>query len=347
MFLIDKYRPTDVRSVFFHKELLELLQNMSHDSAIPHIIFYGAHGVGKKTIINLFLEMIFDNTVHKTKIVNYDIVGSGNKICSEEIKQSNYHIVIDPKNNNSDRYLIHDVVKEYAKIRPFNIYKTNRNFKVVLINNLDNLTYYAQTSLRRTMEIYNKNCRFIMWCHSLSKVIKPLQSRCICIRVPSPSNSELFKYAITISCKEKVPLSLEQYNEIVQNANGNIKIVLWDLQYYKFGYSGSNSECKTYVNKIINLLLENNDENIRKIEKNIKEIESIIYGSTITNIDGTEIMRELIDNICKSDKFSDSIKQKIIFDSAEIEYRMAKGRRQIIHFRNLIISILMALRVNK
>src|SRR3989338_10249134 len=117
MFFIDKYRPNNIGTIFFHKELFELLQNMSKDPAIPHIIFYGAHGTGKKTIINLFLEMLFDNTVHKIKSVNYNIIGSGNKSNPEEIKQSNYHIVIDPKNNNSDRYLIHDIVKEYAKIK--------------------------------------------------------------------------------------------------------------------------------------------------------------------------------------------------------------------------------------
>ena len=343
MFFIDKYRPNNIGTIFFHKELFELLQNMSKDPAIPHIIFYGAHGTGKKTIINLFLEMLFDNTVHKIKSVNYNIIGSGNKSNPEEIKQSNYHIVIDPKNNNSDRYLIHDIVKEYAKIKPFNIYKTNRNFKVVLINSLDNLTYYAQTSLRRTMEIYNKNCRFIMWCHSLSKVIKPLQSICICIRVPSPTDTELFKYALTISCKEKIKLSLEQYREIVKNANGNIKNILWDLQYYKYGYNGSNFDNKKYIDDIIKLITKTNEYNI---EKNIENIESIIYGSTITNIDGTEIMRNLIDSICESDVFSDNIKQLIIYESAEIEYRMAKGRRQIIHFRNLITTILKILKDN-
>jgi len=334
MFLIDKYRPTDVKQVFFHKKLLELLKNMSSDSAIPHIIFYGSHGVGKKTIINLFLQMLFDETVHKTKLVEYQINGSGNKITPEKIKQSNYHIVIDPKNNNSDRYLIHDIVKEYAKIKPFNIFKTNRNFKVVLINNLDNLTYYAQTSLRRTMEVYNKNCRFIMWCHSLSKVIKPLQSRCICIRIPSPTDSEMFRYAIRISCKEQNPLELEEYQEIVKNANGNIKELLWDLEFRKYYGHGSKSDYISSIHEIIRLILE------KKIP-NIKKIELIIYNLMITNIDATDIMRDIVDNICHSEKFNDDVKQKIMFECAEVEYRMAKGRRQIIHFRNLISSVLL------
>jgi replication factor C subunit 3/5 len=55
MFLIDKYRPMTKETIFFHKELIELLECMSKDEAIPHIIFYGPDGSGKKTTIRFFL----------------------------------------------------------------------------------------------------------------------------------------------------------------------------------------------------------------------------------------------------------------------------------------------------
>jgi DNA polymerase III delta prime subunit len=111
---------------------------MSKDEAIPHIIFYGPEGSGKKTMIRLFLEMLFDSSVHRTVDVAYKVSGSTSKNKVEKIKQSNYHIVINPKNNNYDRYLIHDIVKEYAKRKSLGAYKTDRSFKVVSINNLDN-----------------------------------------------------------------------------------------------------------------------------------------------------------------------------------------------------------------
>ena len=34
------------------------------------------------------------------------------------IKQSKHHIIIEPNNNNFDRYLIQDIVKEYARRYP-------------------------------------------------------------------------------------------------------------------------------------------------------------------------------------------------------------------------------------
>jgi replication factor C subunit 3/5 len=332
MLLIDKYRPISQEEMFFHKDLVDLLSVMSKDEAIPHIIFYGPDGSGKKTIIRLFLELLFDKSVHKVRDTSYKVVGSGNKITIEKVKQSNYHIVIDPKNNNFDRYLIHDIVKEYAKRRSLNIFKTKRAFKVVLINNLDGMSYYAQTALRRTMERYNDKCRFIMWCKSLSKVINPLQSRCICLRVPSPNNLELFQYIFKISVYEKILLELNQYAEIVARSEGNIKKALWDLEFYRFNYDFDTDYCES-LDKIVVLILELKIENVIKIR-------DIINNLTITNFDGATIMSDLIDALCVSDKISDSSKQQIVYESAEIEYQLVKGRRHIIQFDALITSVM-------
>lgn len=330
--LIDKYKPENIKEAFFHKDIIKLLERMANDDAIPHVIFYGPEGGGKKTIIKLFLQMIFDETVNNTKDVSYEVVGSGNKTTIEKVKQSDYHIIIDPKNNNSDRYLIHDIVKKYAKRRTLNVFQSNRVFKVVQINNLDNMAYYAQTSLRRTMERYNDKCRFIMWCKSLSKVIEPLRSRCICLRISAPTDSELFIYIFKISIKEGIMLEKEQYENIINNANGNIKKALWDLEFLRFGYD-SDTDYITSLNKIVNLILEL-DLN------NLPQIRHFISNLMITNLNKTTIMRDLVDTLCICKKISDTAKQKIVMASSILEYQLVKGRREIIQFDALITSIL-------
>lgn len=330
MFLIDKYKPMTKESIFFHKQLINLLECMSKDEAIPHIIFYGPDGSGKKTTIRLFLEMLFDKYVHKTKDTPYKVVGSSSKIIQEEIKQSNYHIVIDPKGNNFDRYLIHDVVKEYAKRGSINVFKTTRPFKIVLINNIDNMSHNPQASLRRTMERYNKNVRFILWCKSLSKVIKPLQSRCMCIRVPAPSDIEIFEYIFKISIKEGILLSLEKYTDIVTNANGNIKNALWELDFCRFNYSIS-TDYYDSLKKIVNLILEPKLGNVIRIR-------GIIFTLMITNFTGTTIMRDLMDYICINPNITDVAKQKIVHECVEFEYQLVKGRREIIQFDAVITT---------
>jgi replication factor C subunit 3/5 len=332
MLLIDKYRPKKINEIFFHKDLYGLLEVMCKDNAIPHLIFYGAEGSGKKTLINIFLEMIFDETVHKLKDVTYKVTGSGNKSTDEVIKQSSYHIVIEPKNNNSDRYLIHDIVKEYAKRRSLRIFKTNRNFKLIVINNIDNISYYAQTALRRTMEKYNGQCRFVMWCKSLSKVIKPLQSRCICLPVPCPTDLDLFQYLMKISFLENMKLSLDKCYDIIINANGNIKKVLWELQLLKFNYSNITSHDEI-IREIVNIMISGKLDNFKNVREHFHKL-------MITNFDGVSIIRDILNTICTINCLSDDIKQKIVYIGSKTDYKMVKGRREIIQFDDFIISVL-------
>lgn len=337
MFLIDKYRPQNIKDtqfVLFYKELIELLQIISNDEAMPHIIFYGDEGTGIEELIELFLEMMFDKTVHKAQDTIYRVVGSTTKVVMEKVKQSNYHIAINPKGNNFDRYLIHDIIKEYAKRRSLNAFATNRAFKVVLINNLDTLSYYAQTSLRRTMERYNDKCRFIMWCRSLSKIIKPLQSRCICIRVPAPTDEQLFKYILRISYNENINLPAKKYGEIISKSNGNVKTALWELEFAKFGYEMDTDYHESLV-KIIELILDPDIGNVIRIR-------NIIFNLMITNYNGTTIVRDILDMICINKNITDNQKQRILQECVEFEYQLVKGRREIIQI-NAIISSCMSI----
>ena len=48
MFLIDEHTPKNIDDVVFHKDIYELLKNMAKDESIPHIIFHGKEGTGKK-----------------------------------------------------------------------------------------------------------------------------------------------------------------------------------------------------------------------------------------------------------------------------------------------------------
>jgi replication factor C subunit 3/5 len=331
MFFIDKYRPNTKVNSQFHNDVLDMLEIMSKDNAIPHLILYGPNGSGKKTIINIFLEMLFGKNVHHTKDISYEIVSSGGKKTIEKVRQSNYHIEINPKGTNYDRYLIHDIVKEYAKSKSLNtIFEKNKQFKLVLINDIDNLSPGAQMALRRTMEIYSDKCRFIMWCTSLSKLIKELQSRCIKQRIPAPLDNDIFKYIFKIAMKENINISLDTFSSIVIKANGNIKEALWDLQFLKFGYSKSTEYFKT-LDDMVALILEAKLENIR----NIREL---FFNLTITNYTGTDILRDLVDKIYVSPYLTKETKQKIVGFGAETEYGFLKKRREIMHFDSFIID---------
>lgn len=315
----------------FHKDLLKILDIMSKDESIPHLIFYGPDGSGKKTLVRLLLQLLYDNDANNTTVTNYTIIGSGNKSNIVPIKQSNYHIVIEPNNNNFDKHIVTELIACFAKKVPLNIFKSKRSFKTVLINGIDNMSYYAQTSLRRTMEKYSKNCRFIMWCHSLSKVIDPLKSRCLCFSVPSPSESDIFTYIFKINVAERMNLDFNKLCEIAEKADGNIKKALWILQLVKVNYDDLTEYDKSLVN-LVDLILNCN-------LGNINEIRNILYNIMITNIDGTKIITDVLHEIIRRN-LSDSSKCKIINLAAKYDHNIVRGRREIIHLEGFIVSIM-------
>lgn len=67
----------------------------------------------------------------------------------------------------------------------------HRTFKVVVLMEVDRLSRQAQAALRRTMEKYAATCRLILCCNSSSKVIEPVRSRCLGIRVAAPDHPEV------------------------------------------------------------------------------------------------------------------------------------------------------------
>jgi replication factor C subunit 3/5 len=361
-FLVDKYIPSNVDDImdplydyyddmtgkinndwkfhspskcFFHKEILHQLKTISSDDCLPHIIFYGNPGSGKKTLINLFLEQIFDKSIYNLDDSKYNVISSGNIENEVIVKQSDHHIIIEPGNNNFDRYLIQDIVKEYARRYPLCIFESSREFKMVQINHLDNLSYYAQTSLRRTIEKYSKTCRFVMWCYSLSKVIEPLRSRCLCIHVPTQSEEELIKWTFNIASLEKIKLDFNSLTNIVESSNGNLKDILWKLDMYR--YCGKIMNCyQSALNCLIEEIFTNHD---------ILVIRDYIYKMMITGITSGTIIKDIFNIILI--KISDYPKDKIfkVINFASLyEYRLSKGRRDIIHIETFIENVVNALK---
>ena len=62
---------------------------------------------------------------------------------------------------------------------------------VVVINEADSLSRDAQSALRRTMEKYMGNLRLILCSTSTSRIIAPIRSRCLLMRVGAPSEAEV------------------------------------------------------------------------------------------------------------------------------------------------------------
>lgn len=116
------------------------------DEQIPHLIFEGPAGSGKTTLARILLKEI--------PSVSLKLNASGKEDRNIETMQVK--------------------VKQFAASAV-----AKGKLKIVFMDEADGMLAPAQESLKNTMEAYNKNCRFIMTCNSVGKIIDPLRSRCI------------------------------------------------------------------------------------------------------------------------------------------------------------------------
>lgn len=269
MSLIENNLVYQIERSMFHKDICEILMNISNND-MPHLLFYGPKGSGKKTLINILLNLLFNINPYILNDTKYMIQGCGNKTFNINIKQSDHHIIIKPQNNNFDKYLIQYLIKKYAQCDT--LIDSKKTFRVIIIDNIDKLSFIAQTSLRRTMEKYSKYCRFVMWGHNISKVIDPIKSRSLVISVPTPMNKEIFNYSIKIIVENNIKILFTDLVEIIFKIKNNIKKLLWSLEYLKSKniVEGEKMEMKRINKNIIN-------KKIDKIEALKCDINQIIY----------------------------------------------------------------------
>lgn len=124
------------------------------------------------------------------KIDQRVFVTPSNRKIDVNIVSSNYHIELTLSDAGIyDRLVIQDILKEIAQTQNVDLNAKHR-FKVVVINEADSLSRDAQSALRRTMEKYMANLRLVLCATSTSKIIAPIRSRCLLLRVGAPSDDE-------------------------------------------------------------------------------------------------------------------------------------------------------------
>jgi replication factor C subunit 3/5 len=307
---------------------------------LPNILVHGHTGSGKKTFVKILLKEIYGNQIENLKQETYTINGYGNSHTEVTITQSNCHIIIEPNNSGIDKYIIQEIVKEYAKQNVMQIFDNPIPYKIIFINNVDNLPYNAQTSLRCTMERFHNTCKFILCGYQISKIIKPLRSRCLNIRLPRPNDLELFDYLMEISIKEKININSKTINYLINKSESNVKSCLWWLDYYKLKLYDFDIEWKNYLKPIVNFIHQIYIHKKTASIGIIMEIRNIFNNILITNISGSEIMVELLNQfVCMHPEYPNQLLVKIFEAFSIFEIRFSKGKRSIIHLEALFMQL--------
>jgi replication factor C subunit 3/5 len=359
MFLTDKYKINNITEISYHRDIYEKILgpekiyinsnyklNQINDikeievdrfNNFSNILVYGPECSGKKTLVRLLLNTIY-NTNIKTKMVKYIITNYGNSNVDIEIQQSNYHIEIDPTNKGIDKYIIQDIIGQYIKYNGMGLFNNKIKYRVVVINNIHNLSYYAQTSLRRMMEKYVKYCRFIIIGNQISKIIEPLKSRCIPIKLRAPNKYEIYEYLYTIIQKENIEIDIKILILICERCNRNIKNAIWLLEMYKdLNYIDYIDSWKEYIRELINIIFQ---VNINILDNTIFEnINEYIYKVYITTIPPDKILKEILNQILIKVK-NNIIAYDIIDLAVKYDYRLTNGKRSINHLEGFVYGVI-------
>jgi replication factor C small subunit len=103
-------------------------------------------------------------------------------------------------------------------------------FKILILDEADNMTGDAQQALRRTMERFTETCRFILIANYSGKIIEPIQSRCAPFRFKYLSKADQDTYLSRIANQEKVKLSDKGLEAIFEVSGGDLRRAINTLQ---------------------------------------------------------------------------------------------------------------------
>ena len=197
---VEKYRPHTLNDVVGHEDITKRLQSYLDNRNIPNMMFSGPAGTGKtSSSIALAREMFGDN-----------------------FEQNFLEL-----NASDDRGIdvVRNTIKDFARTLAF-----DSDFKIIFLDECDALTQDAQQALRRTMEKYTKTCRFILSCNYSSKIIEPIQSRCVIYRYKPLNAQDISKQMEKISKIEKLTIDEKALDAINYVCQGDLRKAVNILQ---------------------------------------------------------------------------------------------------------------------
>src|SRR4030043_718452 len=189
----EKYRSKRLEAMVDQKSIVERLKSFVKSRNVPHCIFAGPPGTGKTTAALCLAR---------------DLYGEGYREHLMELNASDERGID----------VVRETVKTFSRVKSIG----EIPFKIMILDEADNMTSDAQQALRRTMERYTGTCRFIMCANYSGKIIEPIQSRCAPFRFSFLPREEHDTHMKEIATEEKVKLRAEGLEAIFEVCGGGV-----------------------------------------------------------------------------------------------------------------------------
>jgi len=305
----EKYRPKKLDEMINQEHVVARLKAFVQDRSIPHMLFAGPPGTGKTTAaICLAMELFGEHW------------------------RENYM-----ETNASDERgidVIRSKIKDFARTKPI-----GGDFKIIFLDEADALTRDAQQALRRTMEIFSNTCRFILSCNYSSKIIEPIQSRTVVFRFRPFTDQDIIKMLRKIAESEGLQVDENAYAAIAEIAAGDARYAINLLQAAAATddhvtredvYEASARAKPEEVEQLVNLALEG---------KFMQARELLLQLLIQKGVGGDLIIKEIHNQIVRSQKLSEREKAEIISVIGEHEFRMLEGATELIQLDALLAKL--------
>uniref|UniRef100_A0A6G1SL59 Replication factor C subunit 5 n=1 Tax=Aceria tosichella TaxID=561515 RepID=A0A6G1SL59_9ACAR len=308
---IEKYRPQTLDDLASHADIKMTLEKFMKDGSLPHLLFHGPPGTGKTSTILACAR----------KLYKPDQLGQ----------------MVLELNASDDRGI--DIVRgpilNFASSRAM---YSDAKFKLVILDEAEQMTSDAQSALRRIIEKYADNTRFCLITNYMNKIIPAIQSRCTRFRFGPLTAEQIMPRMDLIIQNENIKITEDGRRAVHELSQGDMRRVVNLLQSCYMSFHGETiDETKVYqccghplrsdVAKMVDFLL---NSDIKTAYEGIQKMK-IEKGLALQ-----DIMTQVSKAVSETTKISQESKMHIHIRMADIEYHLNNGGSEKIYLSAMI-----------
>ncbi len=308
----EKYRPTMFEEMVGQQEIIKRVKSLVQSLNIPHFLFAGPAGTGKSSLALIVVKELFQDKWKE----NYLELNASDERGIDVVRQK---------------------VKDFARTKAME----NIPFKVIFLDEADALTKEAQQALRRTMENYSNTCRFVLSCNYSSRIIEPIQSRCVVFRFKLLEKKDITKIISKIAERENLKITDDAFELLYETCEGDCRRAINLLQ-------ATSSISPDITKDMIAIITSSAKPTEVKVVLDyalagefVKARDKLLDVMLKESVSGTDIIKAIQKEIWNLE-IEPRIKVKLTEKTGEAEFRMIEGSDEFVQLQALLASFLLA-----